>query len=168
MPRWLFDRYRSPVGELSLATDEDGVLTWLAFPDRGAPPAGEAVAGKPKHVREALDRYFAGDIAGLDGLVCRGEGTSFQRQVWAALRDIPAGRTESYGGLAGRIGAPRAVRAVGAANGANPIAIVVPCHRVIGANGTLTGYGGGLPRKKWLLEHEQRHCVAAAGPLFAR
>ncbi|MFO0658704.1 MAG: methylated-DNA--[protein]-cysteine S-methyltransferase [Polyangiaceae bacterium] len=84
------------------------------------------------------------------------EGTEFQRKVWAQLRAIPYGETQSYGELASSLGTPNASRAVGAANGKNPIAIVVPCHRVIGANGTLTGFGGGLPRKKWLLEHEQR------------
>ena len=81
-------------------------------------------------------------------------GTPFQRAVWAALRRIPAGETLSYGQLAAQIGKPKAVRAVGLANGSNPVGVVVPCHRVIGADGSLTGYGGGLPRKLWLLEHE--------------
>ena len=108
----------------------------------------------PKHVRLALTAYFDGDLGGIDRLDCATGGTEFQRTVWAALRDIPAGRTESYGQLAARIGRPAAVRAVGLANGANPIGLIVPCHRVIGADGSLTGYGGGIERKRWLLNHE--------------
>jgi methylated-DNA-[protein]-cysteine S-methyltransferase len=102
----------------------------------------------------ALRAYFAGDLDALDRLIVDPMGTSFQRRVWAALRNVRAGSTASYTEIATAIGAPRAVRAVGAANGANPIAIVVPCHRIIGAGGTLVGYGGGLDRKRWLLEHE--------------
>ena len=102
----------------------------------------------------ALAAYFAGDLAALDRLAVAPLGTPFQRQVWAALRRIPVGRTLSYGALAARIGRPTAVRAVGAANGENPIAVVVPCHRVIGAGGALVGYGGGIERKRWLLRHE--------------
>jgi methylated-DNA-[protein]-cysteine S-methyltransferase len=105
-------------------------------------------------IRAALERYFAGDLFALDGLPVATNGTAFQQTVWRALRAIPAGTTLSYGALAIRIGKPQAMRAVGLANGANPVGIVVPCHRVIGANGTLTGYGGGLPRKRWLLAHE--------------
>jgi methylated-DNA-[protein]-cysteine S-methyltransferase len=163
---WLVDHLRSPVGELRLATREDGVLVWLSFHDDEAPPDGEHVGVRDPHgVTSRLERYFAGELAALDELACAGAGTPFQQAVWRALRDIPAGQTRSYGQVAAAIGAPRAVRAVGAANGRNPIAIVVPCHRVIGADGTLTGYGGGLPRKRWLLAHEARHL--AAGPLFA-
>jgi methylated-DNA-[protein]-cysteine S-methyltransferase len=99
--------------------------------------------------------YFKGDIGAIDRLpVDESAGTPFQRSVWRALRKIKSGKTISYAELARRIGKPKAVRAAGLANGQNPISIVVPCHRVIGSNGTLTGYGGGLPRKKWLLEHE--------------
>ena len=108
----------------------------------------------PGHIRKPLAAYFDGDLASIDGIECATGGTPFQRAVWKALRDIPAGRTESYGQLAARIGVPKAVRAVGLANGANPIGLVVPCHRVIGANGSLTGYGGGIERKRWLLNHE--------------
>lgn len=104
----------------------------------------------------AMQAYFAGDIGAIGDLPVATGGTDFQRQVWAALRDIPPGQTCSYRDLAVRIGRPRAVRAVGMANGANPISIVVPCHRVIGSDGSLTGYGGGLPRKRWLLEHERQ------------
>ena len=101
-----------------------------------------------------MQAYFAGELDAIENLPVETGGTAFQRQVWAALRQIPRGQTESYGELAARIGRPRAVRAVGLANGANPVGIVVPCHRVIGANGTMTGYGGGVDRKRWLLEHE--------------
>ena len=101
-----------------------------------------------------LAAYFDGRIDAIDAVEVAMGGTVFQREVWAALRGIPAGSHLNYGRLAERIGRPEAVRAVGAANGANPIGIVVPCHRVIGANAALTGYGGGLHRKRWLLEHE--------------
>jgi methylated-DNA-[protein]-cysteine S-methyltransferase len=114
-------------------------------PRRAADPAGVATA---------LARYFRGDLAALDAVEVDPVGTPFQRAVWAALRTIPHGETTSYGVLARRLGAPTASRAVGAANGANPIWIVVPCHRVIGASGALTGYAGGLDVKRWLLEHE--------------
>lgn len=113
-----------------------------------------SVGHAPQPVAAALDKYFEGKLAAIDALTVATGGTEFQRQVWAALRAIPAGATESYGHLARRLGSPQAVRAVGGANGANPIGIVVPCHRVIGANGQLTGYGGGLQRKQWLLWHE--------------
>jgi O-6-methylguanine DNA methyltransferase len=105
---------------------------------------------------EWLDRYFAGDRPDDPQLDMR--GAAFELKVWAALRQIPLGQTTSYGEIARQLGAPGASRAVGMANGANPIAIIVPCHRVIGSNGTLTGYGGGLDRKKWLLDHERGQC----------
>lgn len=108
----------------------------------------------PPSVRAAVTAYFTGDVTALDGLAVRTGGTTFQREVWAALRTIPAGETRSYGQLATAIGRPSAVRAVGLANGANPVGVIVPCHRVVGANGTLTGYAGGLERKRWLLAHE--------------
>jgi methylated-DNA-[protein]-cysteine S-methyltransferase len=111
--------------------------------------------------RRSVEAYFEGDLIGLEALRTETAGTDFQRAVWAALRTIPAGATLSYGALAARIGRPKAMRAVGLANGANPIAVIVPCHRVIGADNTLTGFGGGLERKRWLLKHEQRH---APGP----
>jgi methylated-DNA-[protein]-cysteine S-methyltransferase len=102
----------------------------------------------------ALHRYFAGDLGALDGVEVDPGGTPFQQSVWRALRRIPAGSTWSYARLAREIGRPSATRAVAAANGANPVSIVIPCHRVIGSDGSLTGYGGGLPRKRWLLVHE--------------
>ena len=112
---------------------------------RGAAPAA---------IRRALQRYFAGKLQAIDAIAVQTGGTPFQRNVWRALRTIPAGTTLSYGRLAQRLKCPLAVRAVGFANGSNPISIVIPCHRLIGADGSLTGYGGGLERKRWLLEHE--------------
>jgi len=118
-------------------------------------PAAEPVEGAaPTAVAQVFEAYFAGALTALDTLTTATAGTPFQRQAWAALRRIPAGRTVSYGELATEIGRPKAVRAVGLANGANPIGVVVPCHRVIGADGGLTGYGGGIERKRWLLAHE--------------
>ena len=109
----------------------------------------------PAAIRAAINGYFEGEFEPLNRLPVEPGGTLFQRLVWSALREIPAGTTVTYGQLAGRIGRPRGSRAVGMANGSNPVAIVVPCHRVIGANGALTGYGGGLDRKRWLLAHER-------------
>lgn len=103
---------------------------------------------------DALRRYFAGEVTAIDTLPVRTAGTPFQRDVWRALREIPCGSTLSYAKLAEQIGRPTAVRAVGLANGSNPVGVVVPCHRVIGSNGALTGYGGGIERKHWLLAHE--------------
>jgi methylated-DNA-[protein]-cysteine S-methyltransferase len=108
----------------------------------------------PKSTRDSLNSYFAGDFSALGSIEVETGGTPFQRKLWAALREIPSGQTSTYGVLAANIGVPKAVRAVGAANGANPISIVLPCHRVIGSNQRLTGYGGGLERKRWLLTHE--------------
>jgi len=105
-------------------------------------------------VRGLLSRYFAGEHGVIDAAAVELNGTPFQKRVWQSLRHIPSGSTVSYAELARRIGEPSAVRAVGAANGANPVALIVPCHRVIGSDGTLTGYGGGLDRKQWLLNHE--------------
>lgn len=101
-----------------------------------------------------LTEYFAGDLHAIDGLSVATNGTSFQQEVWNALRAVPAGTTTSYGMIANRIGRPKACRAVGLANGLNPIALVVPCHRIVGAKAALTGYAGGLERKEWLLDHE--------------
>ena len=106
--------------------------------------------------RAWLDAYFAGASAGVDGVPLDMRGADFEKRVWGALRAIPPGETTSYGAIANALGSAGAARAVGAANGANPIAIIVPCHRVIGASGSLVGYGGGLDRKTWLLDHERR------------
>jgi O-6-methylguanine DNA methyltransferase len=111
-------------------------------------------AREPGEAVSRLEEYFAGDLQAIDDIDVATNGTPFQRQVWAALRTIPAGTTVSYGTIAAQIGRPTACRAVGLANGSNPIGIVVPCHRVVGANQGLTGYGGGIERKQWLLEHE--------------
>lgn len=105
----------------------------------------------------ALQQYLKGDIRAVESVPVDMAGTPFQERVWSELRLIPAGRTISYGELARRVGSPDASRAVGAANGLNPVSIIVPCHRVIGANGKLTGYGGGIERKRWLLDHESSH-----------
>lgn len=158
------DRIDTPVGQVLLVTDGEGAVRALDFSDyeprmmrllgRHAPDADLVEGHAPEGVRSAIKRYFAGETRALDGLMVRTGGTDFQRSVWAALRAIPPGETRSYGQLAAAIGSPKAVRAAGLANGQNPIAVIVPCHRVIGANGTLTGYAGGLERKKWLLAHE--------------
>jgi len=113
----------------------------------------------PAGVLSRLRAYFAGNLAATDTIAVDLGGTEFQRRVWSKLREIPCGRTLSYGDLAAAIGAPKAVRAVGAANGANPASIVVPCHRVIGSHGGLVGYGGGIERKRWLLKHEKAQLV---------
>jgi methylated-DNA-[protein]-cysteine S-methyltransferase len=141
----------------------DGKLVALTFSDRW-PQIGARLQRRygaytvrradPARLRQRLERYFEGDLSAFDGLELDPGGTQFQRSVWTALRDIPAGSTTSYSALAREIGSPSAVRAVGAANGANPIWLVIPCHRAIGADGNLTGYAGGLDRKRWLLRHE--------------
>jgi methylated-DNA-[protein]-cysteine S-methyltransferase len=155
------DHLDTPLGRLAVVTD-GASLRAVGWTDGHARMA-RALEGaelveteNPLGVTEALRAYFAGELDAIDALPVDGRGTPFQRTVWRALRDIRFGETISYGELARRIANPAAVRAVGLANGANPIGIVVPCHRVIGANGTLTGYGGGLGRKRWLLAHEQR------------
>jgi len=112
-------------------------------------------------VVDALAHYFAGELDALNGVAVDAGGTPFQQRVWAALRRIPAGQTASYGQLAARLGSPNAARAVGLANGRNPVAIIVPCHRVIGTDGSLTGYAGGIERKRWLLAHERAARPAA-------
>lgn len=159
-------RIATPVGPMLIAVDEQErlrVLDWEAYAERMAHLLDRyygpgAVTLKESTARNAvidrLEAYVAGDIRAIDGIVTEAPGTPFQRAVWAGLRDIPAGRTWSYGQLAAHIGRPAAARAVGLANGANPIGVVAPCHRVIGGDGTLTGYAGGLERKRWLLRHE--------------
>src|SRR3954451_24047661 len=142
----------SPVGDLTLVSDGEA-LTALHF-GRAAHPTPTQDAPL-RAAREQLDAYFAGERTAFD-LPLRMRGTEFQRAVWAALSEIPYGETIDYGELARRVERPGAARAVGLANGRNPVAIVIPCHRVIGARGTLTGYGGGLERKRALLELEAR------------
>jgi len=151
-----YDMMQSPIGELMLVSDGN-TLTGL-YMDNQKHAGGRAKAIRDeemlKQPRAQLQAYFAGELREF-GLPLAAGGTPFQQRVWRALRDIPYGETISYGELARRIGQPKASRAVGLANGRNPISIVVPCHRVIGANGSLTGYGGGLERKRWLLAHER-------------
>jgi methylated-DNA-[protein]-cysteine S-methyltransferase len=142
----------SPLGDLLLLASDDGRLRGLYLPD-GPPPPASGPGAPFAAAHEQLDAYFAGELEAFD-LSLAPEGTPFQLRVWEELTRIPYGETISYSQLAERIGDPRAVRAVGLANGRNPISIVVPCHRVIGADGSLVGYGGGLERKRWLLEHE--------------
>jgi methylated-DNA-[protein]-cysteine S-methyltransferase len=153
-----FTRFPSPLGDLVL-TGSDTSLTGVDFPtfraradwleDDGRGPASALLA----RARQQLTEYFARTRTTFD-LPLDPPGTTFQRRVWNLLRAIPYGATTSYGELARRLGDPHATRAVGAANGKNPIPIIVPCHRVVGARGELTGFGGGLDRKRWLLEHE--------------
>ncbi len=148
----------SPIGPLTLAGSGD-VLTHVVMDGMAHAPRDQAEWVPAPHAfgaaAEQLDEYFAGARTRFD-LALAPTGTAFQEQVWAALREIPYGATWSYGELARHVGRPGASRAVGLANGRNPIAVIVPCHRVIGADGSLTGYGGGLDRKRALLELEQR------------
>jgi methylated-DNA-[protein]-cysteine S-methyltransferase len=158
------DRLQTPIGTALLVSDADGVLRALDWEDYeprmrgllrlhyGAVELKQASA--PRTVTAALSKYFRGDIEALAAIPWRVAGTAFQRKVWTALPQIPVGKTLSYGALAAQLGAPRAMRAVGHANGSNPISVVVPCHRLIGADGSLVKYGGGLERKRWLLAHE--------------
>ena len=159
-------RHPSPIGVILSVADGEGRLRALDFMDYESRMhrllrlhCGTYVLTESSldpRVAAALAAYFGGQFDALDRLSVRTAGTDFQREVWSALRAIPPGETISYGELAVKLGRPQASRAVGLANGANPVAIVVPCHRVIGSNGALTGYGGGLHRKEWLLAHERR------------
>lgn len=158
------DRLKTPIGIALLVTDEDGVLRALDWEDYetrmrqllrlqyGAVELKSARASAT--LKAALSAYFKGDLHRLGEIEWRVNGTPFQHRVWTALPKIPVGSTLSYGALAAKLGKPRAMRAVGHANGANPISVVVPCHRLIGADGSLVKYGGGLQRKRWLLRHE--------------
>jgi methylated-DNA-[protein]-cysteine S-methyltransferase len=158
------DRLATPIGIALLVTDADGVLCaldWEEYEPRmkellrlqhGAATLRDARA--PAATRDALKAYFKGDLDRLGAIPWRVAGTPFQRKVWHALPNIPAGTTMSYGALAAKLDAPKAMRAVGHANGSNPLSIVLPCHRLIGAGGSLVKYGGGLERKRWLLAHE--------------
>jgi O-6-methylguanine DNA methyltransferase len=155
----------APFSSLILVWDEVGAVRAIEFGHHEArlhrllrAHYGEYVlqpGEPPQSLVAALDAYFAGDHRAVDAIAVATGGTAFQRQVWQALRSIPPGTTKTYGQLARELGRASASRAVGAANGANPIAIVVPCHRVIGAQGALTGYSGGLAHKQWLLAHER-------------
>jgi methylated-DNA-[protein]-cysteine S-methyltransferase len=153
----------SPIGPLTIAARDSRVcLLHFGADDAGArrvlarwyPGASIESQDDPAGAVTAMREYFAGQLHAIDRIAVEMNGTPFQQRVWAALRKVGAGTTASYADMARAISAPSAVRAVGAANGANPVAVIVPCHRVIGSNGSLTGYGGGLHRKCWLLEHE--------------
>jgi len=164
--RLLVDRLNTPIGEMLIVADQNGNLRavdWTEYESRmhrllrlhyGENGFRVEQTHNLHRLTRAISRYFEGELAAIETLPVETGGTAFQRDVWRALRNIPCGTTISYVQLAAQIGRPAAVRAVGSANGSNPIGVVVPCHRVIGADGSLTGYGGGIGRKRWLLEHE--------------
>ncbi|VFR68425.1 Methylated-DNA--protein-cysteine methyltransferase [plant metagenome] len=166
--RLRLQEHDSPVGTIMTLRDDEGVLRGLEFTEHGErlrrllrrqyPRRQIDIQPGPADLDmdARLQAYFDGDLQALDSVPLALGGTEFQRQVWAALRAIAPGATRSYGELAALLGRPGASRAVGLANGANPIAIIIPCHRVIGADGSMTGFGGGIPRKRWLLGHEAR------------
>jgi methylated-DNA-[protein]-cysteine S-methyltransferase len=168
-----YDEMDSPVGRILFASDGEAVCA-LDFEDFAsrmntllARRFGEVEfrrGSDPMRLRPKLARYFEGDLHGMDALPVRMGGTAFQDTVWTALRTIPAGETWTYGQLATRLNRPKSARAVGHANSLNPVAIIVPCHRVIGASSALTGYAGGLARKQWLLTHEGALKNQKAGP----
>lgn len=161
---FFIEQFSTPTGPMLLVTDDAGnvrALDWEDHADRlhhlmrlYEGPTRLEPRPAPSPARHAVQAYFEGALTAIDTLPVKTGGTPFQRDVWTALRTIPTGETTTYGILALRLGRPKAMRAVGMANGANPISIIVPCHRVIGADATLTGYGGGLERKRWLLHHE--------------
>jgi methylated-DNA-[protein]-cysteine S-methyltransferase len=156
--RVFYSTYDSPLGELLLVGDGrslTGLYMQAQKYAREVQPEWKRDAQPFRAAVEQLDAYFAGELRAFD-LSLAPSGTDFQRTVWRALLDVQFGTTATYGELARRIGSPRAPRAVGLANGRNPIGLIVPCHRIIGANGSLTGYGGGIERKRWLLAHEAR------------
>jgi methylated-DNA-[protein]-cysteine S-methyltransferase len=162
----LIDRVDTPIGEMLIVADREGNLRSMGWTDHetgmrrllrlhyGENGFRLERARNPNGLTYAISSYFEGDLMAIDILPVQTAGTPFQREVWRALRNIPCGTTVSYAKVAEQIGRPAAVRAVGLANGSNPVGVVVPCHRVIGANGSLTGYGGGIERKSWLLEYE--------------
>lgn len=168
-----------PLGDLELVADLQGRLISCEYADledrllrlldaRFGPYGwGLTHGAAPPAAKDALDRYFSGELAALEEIPVAFHGSEFQEKVWKALRRIPPGSPASYGGLAAQIGRPGAARAVGSANHRNPLEIVAPCHRVVGASGALTGYAGGLERKRWLLEFEARHARALPKKLRA-
>lgn len=164
----LMDRIHTPIGEMLIVADGDGNVRATDWTDHearmrrllGLHNGDDGFRLEPTRnlngLTDAISRYFAGELYAIDALRVQTAGTPFQCEVWRALQEIPCGTTVSYAQLAERIGRPTAVRAVGLANGSNPVGVIVPCHRVIGSDGSLTGYGGGINRKRWLLEHEKR------------
>lgn len=170
----LKDRLKTPLGLLLVFATATGRLRGIDWEEHEVRLLGQLQrrargrleirpARNPGGATAALRAYFGGELGAINGLKVEMPGTPFQRRVWQELRRIPAGTTISYAELARRIGRPSSVRAVGLANGSNPVSIVVPCHRVIGSDGSLTGYGGGLPRKRWLLAHEGALSPASSG-----
>lgn len=165
--QFLLEQLDTPTGNVLIVSDTQHLLRavdWEEHQERmhrllrlhyGEYTLAQRSAADASPARDCLRAYFAGDLDACASLPVKTNGTEFQQAVWKTLRDIPAGSTLSYGALAARIGRPKAARAVGLANGANPTPIVVPCHRVIGSDASLTGFGGGLTRKSWLLSHEQ-------------
>lgn len=159
-----YDEFESPIGRILFAADSEAVCA-LDFEDyrarmntllsRRFPQLIFEGNSDPHQLKGRLQAYFAGQTSALETVPVTSGGSPFQQQVWRALRSIPAGETWTYGQLAAHLGRPQAARAVGHANSLNPVAIIVPCHRVIGAGAALTGYAGGLERKRWLLDHEQ-------------
>ena len=165
----LIDRIDTPIGEMLIVADHDGNLRSVDWTDHetrmrhflqlhyGKNGCRLEPERNPSGLSDAISSYFAGELTAIDALPVQTAGTAFQREVWQALRTIACGATLSYAKLAEQIGRPAAVRAVGLANGSNPVGVIVPCHRVIDSNGSLTGYGGGIERKRWLLEHENKN-----------
>ncbi len=163
-PGFFTEQFPTPTGTMLLLTDDEEQARALDWEDFAArmhqllrlqygvvrlePKAGAS------RVRRAIEAYYEGVLTAVSDVPVQTAGTAFQREVWAALRRIPMGETTTYGRIAVQLGRPKAMRAVGVANGANPVSIIIPCHRVIGANASLTGYGGGIERKRWLLRHE--------------
>lgn len=163
----------TPIGAMLLAADADGFLRAADFADCEERLTGllkrrlgkaafslEARSVSPA-ISRAVQAYFAGDIPAIDRIALTTDGTRFQQSVWQALRDIAPGSPLAYGRLAERLGRPQSARAIGHANGANPVCVIIPCHRLVGADGALTGYSGGTERKRWLLDHEARHIRSA-------
>jgi methylated-DNA-[protein]-cysteine S-methyltransferase len=160
---------KTPLGGLLLVVDGDGVLRAADFADcedrlrrrlhhRLRPIEYRLASGRvPVAISQAVDAYFDGELSAVQNIPISLDGTAFQEEVWGALRKIEPGRMITYAGLAKKIGRPQAARAVGHANAANPLCVVVPCHRLVGANGDLIGYSGGVERKRWLLDHEAKH-----------
>ena len=182
-PQTLYaDRLQSALGTLLIIHDRKGHIRALDFHDfesrmRRLLRVHYGVEGNdftledraaPKAIRRAISDYFLGDLCAIDSIPVTTGGTSFQREVWAALRTVQPGTTLSYGALARQLGRPKSVRAIASANAANPVAIVVPCHRVIGTDGSLSGYGGGISRKRWLLVHEGVAPEKSANPRHSR
>lgn len=173
-PALLLETVDTPLGGFLLLCDGQGVVHAADFADcearlwallrrnRGSAPLDIGRGAVPTALKDKVAAYFAGDVRALDSIVLAPRGTDFQSTLWARLRTVPPGSTLSYTAMAEAIGRPTAVRAVGHANGANPFCIIVPCHRLIGADGSLVGYSGGLTRKRWLLDHE-RQCAAMSG-----